>query len=140
LQFYGVEAGQHGKRGWFLNTAKEGVMRRTLLLAALLASGATLLAQGRATLIMNNGERLSGTLVSRTFAAASRSNVLLNVNNRNMQVPLGDVAVIDFAGGRPSARELDDVAPPDDTDSQTGITRMASTARIGRTTAPARLK
>jgi len=87
-------------------------MRRTLLLAALLASGATLLAQERATLIMNNGERLSGTLVSRTFATSSlsRSSVLLNVNNRNMQVPLTDVAVIDFAGGRPSTRELDDVA------------------------------
>src|SRR6188474_1420742 len=86
-------------------------MRRTLVLAALLASGTTLLAAERATFIMTNGERVMGTLVARTYADANitRGTILLNANNRNMQVQLRDVAVVDFVGGQPSVRELDSV-------------------------------
>lgn len=86
-------------------------MRRTLLLAALLAGSATMLAAERATFIMTNGERVTGTLVARTNTSANIAGgaVLLNTSNRNVRVPLNDVAVIDFAGGQPSARELDAV-------------------------------
>jgi len=84
-------------------------MRRTLILAALLASGATVLAQQRATFILNSGDRVSGVVnsgtASRGFFNRSPS-FLVDVNNRQVQVPMSDVAVIEFDTTRPSPREL----------------------------------
>src|SRR5262245_59912475 len=84
-------------------------MRRMLILVALLATGAILSAQERATFIKNDGERITGLLESRTVSRGffnRSSSFLMNVNNQQVQVPVGDVAVIDFTGGRPSTREL----------------------------------
>jgi len=84
-------------------------MRRMLILVALLASGAILSAQERATFIKNDGERITGLLESRTVSRGffnRSSSFLMNVNNQQVQVPVSDVAVIDFTGGRPSTREL----------------------------------
>jgi hypothetical protein len=86
-------------------------IRRTLILAALLASGTMLLAQQQATFIKNNGERISGMVESRTVGRSffnRTPSFLVNVNNQQVQVPMNDVAVIDFdlGGARPSTREL----------------------------------
>ena len=86
-------------------------MRRTLILAALLASGTMLLAQQQATFIKNNGERISGMVESRTVGRSffnRTPSFLVSVNNQQVQVPMNDVAVIDFdlGGARPSTREL----------------------------------
>ena len=45
-------------------------MRRMLIVAAVLASSVGLLAQERATFIMNNGERISGVIDARNVTRA----------------------------------------------------------------------
>lgn len=86
------------------------LLRRTLILTAVLAGGATLMAQEHATFIKNNGERISGMVESRTVGRSlfnRTPSFLVNVNNRQVQVPMTDVAVIDFdSGATPSTREL----------------------------------
>jgi PA-IL-like protein len=87
-------------------------MRRSLILAAFLAGGVTLFAAERATFIMNDGERITGVISTRPGGYGgngnlTRGNFVVTVNNRDVRLPADAVAVIDFAGGNPSARELD---------------------------------
>jgi hypothetical protein len=84
-------------------------MRRLILITMLLAGSATLLAAERATFILNDGQRVNGVLSERTVARGffrRNPDFVVYVNNRQVQVPLNDVAVIDFSGGRPAAAEL----------------------------------
>lgn len=86
-------------------------MRRILILVALLAGGATLFAQQRAMFILNDGERVTGTVMTRSMTRGyfgRASSFLVNVNNQQRQLSMNDVAVIDFdlSGARPSTREL----------------------------------
>jgi len=84
-------------------------MRRTLILAAFLAGGVTLLAAERATFIMDNGERISGMILTRGAVNGGNltsGNFVVTVNNRDLQLPADAVALIDFAGGNPTAHEI----------------------------------
>jgi hypothetical protein len=83
-------------------------MRFKLILAALLVSSAPLFATERATFILTDGARINGAVVARTVTGAnvSRGNFALSVGNREMEIPMSEVAVIDFAGGKPSTAEL----------------------------------
>src|SRR5689334_3758556 len=87
------------------------MFRRLITTGVLVASvGGYLLAAERATFILTDGERKSGQVV---FHGDQRENLIngyLNLSNDaggpEFTVPIGQVAVIDFAGGRPSAAEL----------------------------------
>jgi hypothetical protein len=59
--------------------------------------GALALAANQATFILNNGERRSGELMSSGADAANFVNGQLNLSGQ--QIPLDQVAVIDFTGG-----------------------------------------
>jgi hypothetical protein len=87
-------------------------MRYKVILAALLMSTAPLLAAERATFILTDGARISGAVASRVVTSAnlSRGNVAVSIGNRDMEIPMSEVAVIDFAGGRPSTAELNAVS------------------------------
>ncbi|MEO7192355.1 MAG: hypothetical protein ABI051_14980 [Vicinamibacterales bacterium] len=85
----------------------------TLATVVALALGAsTLVAAERATFILTNGERVSGTVV---FHTEERTNIRADKNEFNLKVtdgtempiPFGQVAVIDFIGGQPRTDELD---------------------------------
>jgi hypothetical protein len=78
-------------------------MIRRLVMAAVLASStaAAGLAATQATLILNSGERHTGTLVYHKDA-----NFAVLENGQERSFPQSQVAVIDFAGGTPSADEL----------------------------------
>jgi hypothetical protein len=86
-------------------------MRRFIATVALVAlAGLYLLAATeRASFIMTNGERKSGTVV---FHGGQHENLIdgyLNLgvdNGKDMTFPLDQVAVIDFVGGRPNQSEL----------------------------------
>jgi len=88
------------------------MLRRIILTVALGAAGAGVYVQAateRATFILTNGERKSGTVV---FHGDQRENLIngyLNLgvdNGRDMTFPMEQVAVIDFVGGQPPANEL----------------------------------
>ncbi len=88
------------------------MVRRTLVVAAaiVLAAGMAY-AQGRATLILRNGQRVNGTLV----ASSSSYDVINNQFNvrtgfRDQTYPAGDVVAISFSGGTPSQSELSQLA------------------------------
>jgi hypothetical protein len=84
-------------------------MRRLILITMLLAGSATLLGAERATFVLNDGQRVNGVLAEQTVARGffrRNPDFVVYVNNRLVQVPLNDVAVIDFSGGRPAAAEL----------------------------------
>jgi hypothetical protein len=83
-------------------------MRRLMILTALLAGATIVAAQQPATFIMNNGERMNGTVLARDAQSFSSrgAGFLVRVNGRTLQLSRNDVAVIDFVGGRPSVREL----------------------------------
>jgi hypothetical protein len=84
-------------------------MRRSLILATFLAGGVTLFAAERATFIMNDGERITGLISTRTGGNGGnllRGNFVVDVNNREERLPVNSVAMIDFSGGNPSAREI----------------------------------
>jgi hypothetical protein len=80
--------------------------RRFISAVALLATvGVYALAAEQATFILSNGERRSGELTASGPEAASFVNGRLTLNGQ--QVPIDQVAVIDFTGGsRPPAIEL----------------------------------
>lgn len=80
--------------------------------AAVIVGAATvLLAAERATFILSDGERVSGTVV---FHTEARSNVRADKNELNLGVangqerpfPMNQVIVIDFVGGQPDNKEL----------------------------------
>jgi PA-IL-like protein len=85
-------------------------MIRRLVMAAVLAmsTAAAGLAATQATLILRNGERHTGTLVYRKDA---NFNVIENGQERSF--PQSEVAVIDLAGGTPSADELNKLPASD---------------------------
>ena len=87
-------------------------MRYKMILAALLMSTAPLLAVERVTFILTDGARIDGAIPSRTVTSAnlSRGNFAVSIGNREMEIPMRDVAVIDFAGDRPSIAELNAVS------------------------------
>jgi hypothetical protein len=70
---------------------------------------ATLVATERATFILTDGERISGLVV---FHTESRENLIggyLNIgtaDGKEQTIPVGQVAVIDFVGGKPKVAEL----------------------------------
>jgi hypothetical protein len=85
----------------------EGSMARRILLVvlALCASSWGLRAAERATFILADGQRVSGTLDP--HGNASGSELSLAVGAGEIQTfDFGEVAVIDFAGGSPKASEL----------------------------------
>jgi hypothetical protein len=91
-------------------------MVRRLLCGVVLAACAgagVLLAAERATIILSNGERMSGTLVTQgRYADRGRSNfgrgalTLRTDDGRETRIRMDQVAVIDFGGGRPTRAEL----------------------------------
>jgi hypothetical protein len=85
--------------------------RQFISAVALVASvGGYAFAAERATFILNNGERRSGELMSSGPDAANYVNGQLNLSGK--QLPLEQVAVIDFTGGStPPAIELSRVPP-----------------------------
>src|SRR5437879_3939886 len=92
------------------------MLRRLLVSVALAAcAGTYTFAAERATFILVDGERTSGTLVSRFGPRENLINDRLNLvtyDGREMTFPVNQVAVIDFVGARPPAAELD-ALPPD---------------------------
>ncbi|MDR1990861.1 MAG: hypothetical protein LBQ09_11615 [Acidobacteriaceae bacterium] len=58
-------------------------------------------AQAVATLVLRNGERPSGRLVS-----LSMSGFVLQVNGRNRTFPTGEVSAVEFVGGAPPAEAV----------------------------------
>src|SRR5947207_646775 len=93
------------------------MLRRVLVSVALAtcAAGTSTFAAERATFILVDGERQSGTLVSRFGPRENLINDRLNLvtyDGREMTFPVNQVAVIDFVGARPPAAELD-ALPPD---------------------------
>jgi hypothetical protein len=92
------------------------MFRRIVSTGVLVAGlGAYMLAAERATFILSDGERKSGQVV---FHGDQRENLIngyLNLSNDNggpeFTVPIGQVAVIDFAGGTPAATELAALPP-----------------------------
>jgi hypothetical protein len=92
------------------------MVRRFLWLFVIAAcTGAgVLLAAERATLILTDGERMSGTVVSRGGNRnrgrddVSRGDLILRTDEgREIPIRLEQVAVIQFGGGRPAPAELD---------------------------------
>jgi len=89
-------------------------MRRFISTMAVLACAGTyaLAANERATFILTSGERQSGTIVHH---GGENNNLIDNQynlgldNGREKSFPASQVAVIDFAGGQPSAGELQQV-------------------------------
>ena len=86
------------------------VLLRGLTIAALFA-GTTALAQApNGTLILTSGDRLTGIISFQGDAATppeARTFYLRMPDGQRQAVSLDTVAVIDFAGGKPSAAELD---------------------------------
>lgn len=83
------------------------MVRRLISTVVLVACAGiyTLSAAERATLILTNGERRSGE------AAFIDGQLKLTEGGREQSIPIDQVAVIDFAGGMPSALELSRVSP-----------------------------
>src|SRR5687768_17809606 len=83
----------------------------TTVAALALATGVLVAQQERATFILNDGERMSGTVV---FDRGARTNIRAGSADFNLRVPDGtevpiafeDVTVIDFVGGLPIEEEL----------------------------------
>lgn len=85
-------------------------MTKRLIAALAVAACATtvLLAEEQATLILNNGQRETGTVV---FHGGHGYNVIddnfnLRIGKDERSFAVGDVSVIDFVGGTPPEREL----------------------------------
>ena len=92
-------------------------MRQKLISTGVLVAslGLYALAAERATFILTDGERKSGQVV---FHGSDRENLIngyLNLSNDTggpeFTFPIGQVAVIDFAGGTPSQAELSQLPP-----------------------------
>jgi len=89
-------------------------MRRLILATAVLACAGTyaLAANERATFILTSGEHKSGTLVHHGGNDYNMIDRQLNIgtdDGKEQSIPADQVAVIDFAGGQPSAQELQSV-------------------------------
>jgi len=110
------------------------MIRYGLIVAALvLGASSYALAVERATFILIDGERKSGTVV---FHGSSRENLINNYLNlgtddggKELTIPIDQVAVIDFVGGRPPSAELDELA--NDRSSQLLVLRDGYT-QLGR--------
>ena len=86
---------------------------RTLGAALLMVGAMSAMVRGaeRATFILTDGQRMSGTVV---FHTEARTNIREDKNEFNLglangtevPIPFHQVVAIDFAGGRPGAREL----------------------------------
>ncbi len=92
------------------------MLRRFASIGVLVAGvGAYVLAAERATFILTDGERKSGQVVFHGDQRENLINGFLNLSNDSggpeFTVPIGQVAVIDFAGGRPSPTELAALPP-----------------------------
>ncbi len=86
-------------------------MTRRFLVLAIVAAGAlgVLSAQSSVTYILTNGERVSGAVASSSEPSPSMPRGELNLeraNGEELSYGLEQVAVIDYAGGTPSADEL----------------------------------
>jgi hypothetical protein len=88
------------------------MLRRVISTGVLVVCAAVyvLAATERATFILTSGERKSGAVVFHTPARENLINGQLNLGNDQggpeLSFPVGDVAVIDFAGGQPAPTEL----------------------------------
>jgi PA-IL-like protein len=101
------------------------MIRRVISIVVLVAGAGiyTLTAAERATLILTNGERRSGEIVTAGNDSAMFVNGQLKLieNGQEQSIPIEQVAVIDFTGGTASPLELSRVAP--DANGQTAIMR-----------------
>src|SRR5262245_11947696 len=82
------------------------MLKKTLLIGMGLSwlAAAALLAQERATFVLNNGERHSGTLIyGRGDNNIVDLNFHLSENGADNSFPMNNVAVVDFGGGNPLA-------------------------------------
>src|SRR5262252_2225600 len=85
------------------------MVRRVISAAAVVACAAAYaLAAERSTFILTDGERKSGEVVFHGGRAANFIDGQLNLGEggKEQSFPIEQVAVIDFAGGTPSAAEL----------------------------------
>jgi hypothetical protein len=89
------------------------MLRRFLSTAALVTCAGVyaLAAPERADFILTNGDRESGTVVSENSRYSNNGSLTLATNRRDMTFRLDEIAVIDFAGGEPTPRELDRLGP-----------------------------
>jgi hypothetical protein len=84
------------------------ILRRLSGAAILIAIAVTaVLAQPRVTFVLKNGERFTGNLVYH-----HTSNIGIRSGGREQAWDFNDIAVIEFASGRPSARELNGLPRP----------------------------
>jgi hypothetical protein len=86
-------------------------MKRRLLVSFLVAAGAVGLAyaQNNVTYILTSGERVTGAIASSSAASPAMPRGELNLeraDGEELSFGLEQVAVIDYAGGTPSAEEL----------------------------------
>src|SRR4029077_19493271 len=82
------------------------MLKKTLLYGFGLCwlTGAALVAQGQATFVLTTGERHNGSLIyGREDNNIVDMNFHVSENGADVTLPMGNVAVIDFAGGDPSA-------------------------------------
>ena len=108
-------------------------MRRSISTVVLVATAGlyALTAAERATVVLTNGERRSGEVVTSgpNSAAFIDGQLKLVENGQEQSIPIEQVAVIDFTGGTPSPLELSRVSP--DANGQTAIMRSGH-AQAGR--------
>jgi hypothetical protein len=88
------------------------MFRRFIFTAVLVAcaGGYAFAAAERATFILTDGERKSGTIAFHGDQHENLINGYLNLaepDGKDLTFPIDQVAVIDFAGGRPATTELD---------------------------------
>jgi hypothetical protein len=88
------------------------VLRWTALSAVLMSGALFTQALAPATVVLSTGEKLAGPLAFHlepaSVAGPSRGVLSLHPpGGRALTIPLDQVAVIDFAGGKPGAAELD---------------------------------
>jgi hypothetical protein len=99
---------------WIWTKKEVPMLRRVISTVALVSCAGiyALAANERATFILSTGERKGGTIV---FHGGQNENLIngdLNLgqdNARDLSFPIGQVAVIDFVGGRPAADEMSKV-------------------------------
>jgi hypothetical protein len=109
------------------------MFRHGLTVAALVACASSYaIAAERATFILTDGARKSGTLTSHFAGRENMFEGKINLgmdDGTELRLPFEQVAVIDFAGGRPSAAELD--AVPNDRDNHLLVLR-GGYSQLGR--------
>ena len=78
-------------------------MRRkmTAIMIAVALSAVALTAFAEITFVLKNGERITGTGITR-----SQGTITVSVNGQERKLPMGEVAMVIYNGGEPAGREI----------------------------------